>query len=278
MTEALQYEFMQHALISGLLASVICGVIGTLVVVKRIVFIAGGVAHAAYGGVGLAFFLGLPVLASAMGFAVIITAMMAWVTKSQKHRADAVIGVLWAAGMALGVILTDLTPGYQGELISYLFGSILAVPLTEIYFMAGLALLIMALVGFFYHDFLAMSYDEDFSRVRGIPVDMLYVILLVLIAASVVFIVRVVGLILVIALLTIPPLMLERRVKSLSTMIWASILCNLLFTLAGLSLAYHYNLTSGATIISVAVTAYCGSAFLSKIRESLTQKYITEAD
>ncbi|MGA2028324.1 MAG: metal ABC transporter permease, partial [Syntrophobacteraceae bacterium] len=128
MLDAFQSEFMRNALLAGLLASVACGIIGTLVVVNRIVFISGGIAHAAYGGIGLAFFFGIAPLAGAVGFALVIAMIMSAVTLKNKQRADTVVGVLWAVGMALGIIMIDLTPGYNADLMSYLFGSILAVP------------------------------------------------------------------------------------------------------------------------------------------------------
>ena len=132
MLDALQYEFFRNALAAGLLASIICGIMGTMVVVNRIVFLSGGIAHAAYGGIGLAFFLGLPFFASTMVFALAAGMLMAAVTLKAKHRADTVIGVIWAIGMATGIILIDLTPGYHVDLMSYLFGSILTVPRSDL--------------------------------------------------------------------------------------------------------------------------------------------------
>ena len=129
--EALQFEFMRNALMAGLLASIMCGIIGTLVVVNRMVFLSGGIAHAAYGGIGLAFFFGFSYLWGIVGFAL----LMAAISIKTKQRADTIIGVLWAVGMALGVILLDMTPGYNVDLMSYLFGSILTVPTSDLWFM-----------------------------------------------------------------------------------------------------------------------------------------------
>ena len=135
MLEALQFEFMRNALLAGLLASIMCGVIGTFVVVNRIVFISGGIAHAAYGGIGLAFFFGFSYLMGILGFSLLVAAIMAAVSLKTRQRADTIIGVLWAVGMALGVILLDLTPGYNVDLMSYLFGSILTVPTSDLWLM-----------------------------------------------------------------------------------------------------------------------------------------------
>ncbi len=256
MMEALSFEFFRNALLAGLLASVICGVIGSLVVVNRIVFLAGGVAHASYGGVGLAFYLGLPVLPVTAGFSTLAALCMAWVTLTSRERADTVIGVLWAAGMALGIILLDLTPGYNADLMSYLFGSILAVPVEDLWLMAALAAVVLVLVALFARGLLVMSFDTDFARSRGVPVRFLHFLLMGLTALCVVMVIRVVGLILVLALLTIPPFMAERRCRSLAGMMLLSAALSALFCVGGLWLSYSLDLTSGASIIAVACVGF----------------------
>jgi zinc transport system permease protein len=256
MIEALQFEFMRNALAAGILVSLVCGVIGTLVVVNRIVFLAGGIAHAAYGGIGLAFFLDWPFVAGTTSFSLLAAAAMAAVTLKAKHRADAMVGVIWAVGMAAGVILLDLTPGYNVDLMSYLFGSILAVPGSDLWQMGAIGAGVILVVTWYYNDFLAMSYDDEFARLRNVPVTFLYCLLLGMIAVTVVMIIRVVGLILVIALLTIPPFIAEKFTGSLRSMMVASSALSCLFTLSGLWLSYLLNLTSGATIILVAAAGF----------------------
>lgn len=256
MFEVLQFEFMRNALMAGLLTSVICGIIGTFVVVNRIAFLAGGIAHAAYGGIGIAFFFGLPYIVGTLGFTLFAALIMAAVTLKAKDRADTFIGVLWAGGMGLGVLLLDLTPGYNVDLMSYLFGSILAVPKSDLWQMLVMCLSVGFIVIFFYNDFLAMSYDEEFAQLRGVPVKGLYFLLIGMIALSIVMIIRVVGLILVIALLTIPPYIAEKYARSLRMMILISTLLCCMFTIVGLWLSYIFNLTSGSTIIMVAVAAF----------------------
>jgi zinc transport system permease protein len=252
MIEALQFEFMQNALIAGLLASVICGVMGTMVVVNRIVFLSGGIAHAAFGGIGLAFFFGWPYLVGTIGFSVIAALVMALVTLKAKHRADTIIGVIWAIGMAIGILLLDLTPGYNVDLMGYLFGSILTVPDSDIWMMVGVAAVIFGVVTYFYNDYLALSYDEEFAQIRGVRVNTLYVLMIVMLALGVVMIIQVVGLILVIALMTIPPYIAEKYSKSLVSMMVISSVLSALFTVIGLWLSFEFNLTSGASIIIVA--------------------------
>jgi len=233
MWEALQTDFIRNALAAGVLVSIVCGIIGTLVVVNRIVFLAGGIAHAAYGGIGLAFFLGWPYVAGTTAVSLLSAGIMAAVTIKAKHWADAMVGVLWAVGMALGVILLDLSPGYNADLMSYLFGSILTVPASDLWQMGLLGIAVICVVAWYYNDFLAMSYDDEFARLRNVPVTFLYCLLLGMIALAVVMIIRVVGLILVIALLTIPPFIAEKFTGSLRAMMMLSSVLSCLFTVVG---------------------------------------------
>ena len=252
MIEALQFEFMRNALTAGLLASVICGIMGTLVVVNRIVFLSGGIAHAAYGGIGLSFYFGWPYLPGAIGFALAAAMVMAAVSLKAKHRADTIIGVIWALGMACGIILLDLTPGYNVDLMSYLFGSILTVPESDLWIMLVMGVVLTCLAAIFYPDLLALSYDEEFARIRGVPVRALYFMLVGMLAVAIVMVIQVVGLILVIALLTIPPFIVEKHAKSLFQMMVGSSLLGAIFTVSGLWLSFAFDLTSGASIIMVA--------------------------
>jgi len=272
MIEALQFEFMQNALLAGLLTSIICGIMGTLVVVNRVVFLSGGIAHAAYGGIGLAFFMGWPFLMGAMSFTLIIALLMAAITLKAKHRADTMIGVMWAVGMAVGIILIDLTPGYNVDLMSYLFGSILTVPDADIWIMLAVGVMILGVVTYFYHDYLALSYDEEFAKIRGVPVKALYFLLIGMLAVSIVFIIQVVGLILVIALLTIPPYIAEKYSQSLSVMMVLSSLLSAFFTVIGLWLSYAYNLTSGASIILVAGTGFLLSLVIESVLSKISKR------
>ena len=256
MLDALQFEFMRHALVAGLLASIICGIMGTLVVANRIVFLSGGIAHAAYGGIGLAFFMGWPYLVGTIGFSLAAALVMAAVTLHARHRADTIIGVIWAVGMATGIILLDLTPGYNVDLMSYLFGSILTVPTGDLWIMLGTGIGVTGFVAVFYQDLLTLSYDEEFARIRGVPVNALYFALIGLLAVSIVMVIQVVGLILVIALLTIPPFIVERYAQSLFQMMVGASVLGAVFTVAGLWLSYAFDLTSGASIIMVAGAAF----------------------
>ncbi len=265
MIEALQFDFMQNALTAGLLASVICGIMGTLVVVNRIVFLSGGIAHAAYGGIGLAFYFKWPYLPGTIGFSLFAAMVMAAISYTVKHRADTIIGVIWALGMAFGIILIDMTPGYNVDLMSYLFGSILTVPRSDLIIMAIVGVMMTILVVYFYQDLLAMSYDEEFARIRGVPVKKLYFGLIGMLAVAIVLVIQVVGLILVIALLTIPPFIVEKYANSLVQMMVASSLLGAVFTVTGLWFSYRYNLTSGASIIMVSGIVFLISLVVDKM-------------
>ncbi|MCJ7593726.1 MAG: metal ABC transporter permease [Desulfobacterales bacterium] len=268
MWEALQFEFMRNALLAGLLVSIVCGVLGTLVVVNRIVFISGGIAHAAYGGIGIAIYTGFPPVLGAALFSIAVSMVMGVASLKSRQRADTIIGVMWALGMALGIILIERTPGYNVDVMSYLFGSILSVPRVDIWYMASLDVAVLLVTLFLYKEFIAMSYDEEFSFLVGMPVRLLYFALLAMISLSIVMIIRVVGLILVIALLTIPPYIAEKYTTSLARMMVLSSVLGMFFTMAGLWFSYRYNLTSGATIIMVAGLAFFASMGIDSIRGS----------
>lgn len=252
----LGYGFMRNAFLAGILVSIVCGVIGTLVVLNKIVFLSGGIAHAAYGGVGLAFYLGIDPVIGAVSFSLISSLIMGLVQRKTRQRADTLIGVLWAVGMALGVIFINLSPGYKPDLMSYLFGSILAVSKLDIWLMFGVAVLVLILVSLFYKWFLAISFDETFARIRNLPVDLIYMLMITLIGLTVVVAMRVVGLIMIIALLTIPPAIANLFSKSMWKIMLIAAFLSILFTTTGLILSYTLNLTSGATIILLAGAVY----------------------
>jgi zinc transport system permease protein len=256
MLEALQYDFMRNALAAGVLASIACGIVGVYVVVKRIVFISGGISHASFGGIGLGYFLGINPVLGALFFTVASALGMGLMSRRTKLSEDTAIGIFWAVGMALGVIFVGLTPGYAPGLLSYLFGNILTVPGTDLFIMLILNAIIIAVVLSLYKEFLAMSFDEEFSVVVGIPAEPLYLVLLCLVALTVVILIRVVGVILVIALLTIPAAVAKQFTYSLRKMMLLSIAFGIAFAILGLWLSYLFNLASGATIVLVSGVSF----------------------
>ena len=263
MIEALEFEFMRNALTAGLLTSIACGIIGTLVVLNRKVFISAGIAHAAYGGVGLGYYLRVNPMWSALVFSLLAALGMGVVERNTQERSDTLIGVMWAVGMAMGVILIDLTDGYKTDLMSFLFGSVLTVATSDLICMAILDLVIIVVVAIFHKELLALSFDELFATVQNVPVERLYYVLICMIAITVVMLMRVVGLIMVIALLTMPAAISSIYVRDMRKMMVVASVLGMLFTTAGLWLSYTLDLTSGATIILVATCFY----FLSMARQ-----------
>jgi zinc transport system permease protein len=263
--ESFSYIFMQRALLAGVMVSIACGVIGTYVVIKRIVFISGGIAHAAYGGIGLGYYFGINPVFGAIVFSLASAWGMGLVERKTRQRSDTLIGVLWALGMAIGIIFIDKTPGYKADLMSYLFGSILAVPRQDLVIMAILNGIILLLVTLFYHELQAIAFDEPYAEVENIPVNFLYLMLLTMIGFTVVMMMRVVGLIMVIALLTIPAAISGLFVRDLKKMMLMSVVLGIIFTVIGLYLSFFFNLTSGATIILVAGVTYLASLGLHQV-------------
>ncbi|MFC1944311.1 metal ABC transporter permease [Chloroflexota bacterium] len=269
MLEALGYDFMQNALMAGVLAAVACGIVGAYVVVKRVVFISGGIAHASFGGIGLGYLAGVSPVLGAVFFALASALGMGLIVKKTNLPEDTVIGILWAMGMAMGIIFIGLAPGYAPDLFSYLFGNILTVPSSDLLLMLALDLVIISIVIALYKEFLALSFDEEFSTVAGVPVGGLYLLLLCLIALTVVVLIRVVGIILVIALLTIPPSLAKQFTYDLRKMMLLAILFGVGFTFGGLWISYEFELASGATIILLAGTVLLASYGISGIRRRL---------
>ncbi|NMB39395.1 MAG: metal ABC transporter permease [Firmicutes bacterium] len=260
-----KYSFIQNAVIAGVLSSLACGITGTYVVVKRITFISGGIAHAVLGGMGVAYYLGVDPLVGAVITALLSAVLLGLVNLKAKQHEDTVIGALWAVGMAVGIIFMSLTPGYNVDLMSFLFGNILMVTRPALRVLLLLDLIILLIVAIFYRQFLLVCFDEEYARLRGLPVDFLYILLLCLIALTVVILIKVVGLILVIALLTLPAAVSGLFTRSLRQMMGGAIVLGLLFTLVGLIISYNLNLPSGAMIIIVAGSSYLCALGLHKL-------------
>lgn len=259
------YDFMRNALYASLLVGVACGLIGTLVVLNRIVFLGGGIAHAAYGGIGLAYYFGQDPMLGAILFSILSALGMGLVHLRTKARSDTLIGVMWSIGMAIGIIFVSLTPGFKADLMSYLFGSLLAVSGADLRLMAVVVVLVIAFVVLLYRSLQAISFDETFSTVRNLPVAVLYLVMLVMIGLTVVVAMRVVGLIMVIAMLTIPPATANLFLKDMKGMILLSIGLGWLFSTVGLIVSFALNLQAGSVIILVASLSYLLAAGVKKL-------------
>ena len=261
-TALAQHAFLQTAVAAALLASVGCGVMGTYVVVKRIAFIAGGIAHSVLGGMGAAVYFGFDPLHGALLAAITAALLIGWVRLHWQAQEDTLIGALWAIGMAIGVIFISKTPGYQSDLMSYLFGNILLVPRESLWFMLAMDIVLLVVVAVYHRQLLAVVFDEEFARLRGIPVGFFYLLLLNLVAVTVVLLIQVVGLILVLALLTLPAAVAGHYVHSLGRMMLIASLLGSVLSVVGLALSYGPDLPAGPTIILLAGCVYVGSALL----------------
>ncbi|TNF72695.1 MAG: metal ABC transporter permease [Acidobacteria bacterium] len=256
----LSYEFVRNAIYAGLLASVLCGVIGTFVVVKRLVFVSGGISHAAFGGLGVCYFMGIQPLAGAAATAVLAALWLGSVGHGRERSRDASIGVLWAVGMAVGAIFIFKTPGYAPNLMTYLFGNILTVERGDV------LLTLIGLLVIFFEEFVAVAFDEEFAKVQGVPVRGFTTLLMVLVALSVVLLIQLVGIILVIALLTIPPVIGLMLTRSFHQVMILSTLIGAVMTLGGLALSYGFDLPSGPTIVLLGTVLMLAVALLRRMR------------
>jgi len=259
-------SFLYYALLAGLLASIACGLTGPYVVVKRISFLAGGISHSVLSGMGAAIFFGFDPVAGALAAAVVGAVLIGYISLQWRIHEDTLISALWAIGMASGILFMAKTPGYQTDLMSYLFGNILLVSAANLRFMLITDVILLLAITVWYRQFLAVVFDEEFARLRGVPVMFFYLLLLTLIAVTVVMLIQVVGLIMVLALLTLPAAMAAQYVRTLSRMMLLSILFGSLFTFFGLALSYSMDLPTGPTIILLAGGCYILSTLLSKIR------------
>jgi zinc transport system permease protein len=255
-------QFLQHAVLAGVLAGIGCGVMGTYVVVKRIGYLAGGIAHAVLGGMGIAYFFGRDPIIGALIAALAAAVAVGWISRRGRQHVDTIIGALWAVGMAIGILFISQTPGYNVDLLSYLFGNILMVAPQDLWFIAILDLIIVLVVVLFYRQFLAVTFDEEFALLRGVPVGFFDLLLLSMVALTVVMLIRVVGLILVIALLTLPAAIAGQYVRSLGRMMVVAIGLGVAFAVGGLALSYGPDLPAGASIIVLAGVTYLLSTAL----------------
>ncbi|WP_321370247.1 metal ABC transporter permease [uncultured Draconibacterium sp.] len=247
--ELFSYDFFQKAFLAAVFASISCGIIGAYIVSRRIVFISGGITHASFGGIGLAFFLGFNPLLGAVLFAVLSALGIQFFTKVAEIREDSSIAIWWSLGMALGIIFVFLTPGYTPNLMSYLFGNILTVTTSELWWMFLLNVVVVVFFSVFLRKILYIAFDEEFARTAGLPVNLFNYLIIVLIALTVVLNIRVVGIILILSLLTIPQASANLFTKDFKRLLVLSSLFAFIGTISGLFISYFLNIPSGAAII-----------------------------
>ncbi len=251
-----QYEFLQNAIAVCLISSVICGIIGVIVTEKKFLMLSGGIAHTSYGGVGLGYLLGFEPIIGALLFSTASALIIGKINRSKRVYTDIVISLLWSAGMALGIAFTGLMKGYPPDMNSYLFGNILSVTKTDVYLMLGLSLVTLFIFVSFKSSWTAYLFDSTFAEISGINTAFLEYTLLILVALCVVVLIKAVGIILVLALLSAPAACSALVTKTLKARIILSIVLTLIFNISGLVLSYYLNIASGATIVLVAVITY----------------------
>lgn len=251
-----EYQFLQNAIIAALLASIVCGVIGTIIIEKKIIMMSGGIAHTAYGGVGLGYLLGFTPMIGAVIFAVLAAFGVGAVKRHGKVHTDIVIALLWSLGMALGIAFIGMMPGYAPDMTSYLFGNILSVTRADILLMFILTCVVVFIVAMLFNDWKSYLFDEQFASLNGMKTVFLEYLLLVLVALSVVVLIRVAGIILVLALLTAPAACSALLSKKLKVRMIFAVIFGIIFCLAGLALSYAANISSGACIVIISVIAY----------------------
>lgn len=261
--DILLYPFFQRALIGVVILSVAMAIVGTYVMSRRLVFISGGITHACFGGLGLGYWLGVSPIAMAAVAAVAGSLGVEWLTARQRVRSDSAIAVIWALGMALGILFIFLTPGYVPELNTFLFGNVLTVTASDLWLFAGFTLLLALFFAFGFKTIVAVAFDADFARVNRLPVRFVNIAMTVFVAVAIVLAVRLVGIMLLMSLLTLPQMIAEIRCRRFGRLIRVSVLIAVLAGVAGLFLSYFINVPASATIVLL-LTAVYAVARLSK--------------
>lgn len=273
------YQFMRNALIASVLSSILCGIIGVIVVEKKLVMMSGGIAHTSYGGVGLGYFLGFEPIIGAFLFSITAAVGMGFAKRKGKINSDAVIGMFWSLGMALGILFIKLMNGYPPDISSYLFGNILAVTMSNLYMMIALTALVSLCIIMFFNHWKAYLFDEEFTSVIGVKKVVMDFALLIMIAMSVVVLIRVAGIVLVIALLTVPAATSALLSNKLKNRMIISIILGIIYCFSGLTCSYYLDIPSGATIVVLSVLCYTVLSITKAIAlKAKNKKYLQDKD
>ena len=255
------WDLIGNSIYAGILISIAIGIIGSLIVINKATSITGSIAHGSFGGIGIGIFLGVNIQLSTTIFTLLLALLLAVITTYYKHRADSLIGVIWALGMSVGIIFLNLAPGYNADALSYLFGNILLIEKNDLFMMSGVDLLLLVSIIILYNRFLAMSYDMEFLKVRGINGALLYTYFLVLTSLTIVMSVRAIGIILILALFTIPPLIAEKFTRKFYQMIVLSSFLSAVFIISGILISYFYDLAPTPVIVILAAMGLFLSMF-----------------
>jgi len=255
------WDLISNSVYASILLSIAIAIIGSLIVINKTTAITGSIAHGSFGGIGLALYLGSSVILTTSIFTIVLAIILAFITIKFPHRQDSLIGVIWAIGMSIGIIFLSLTPGYQSDALSYLFGNILLVENKDLIFMGIIDILILISIIFLYNRFIAMSYDKEFLTLRGINANLLYTYFLILTSLTIVMSVRAIGIILILALFTIPALIAEKFTKKFFSMMILSGILGLIFMISGIIISYFYDISPTPAIVIIASIALFLSLF-----------------
>ncbi len=254
--ELFTYQFLQNAVLAGILASIVCGIIGVIIVEKKMLMIGGGIAHTAYGGVGLGYLAGFPPILGAFLAALIAAFGIGFAKRKGGVQTDVVIALFWSLGMALGIAFIGMMPGYPPDMTSYLFGNILSVTHDELLMMALLSAAVVFVVVLLFQDWKSFLFDPQFAAINGMKTTFLEYLLLVLVALTVVVLIRVAGIILVLALLAAPAAIACLLSRHLKTRMCIAVFCGIFFCCAGLTASNYLNIASGASIVILSAASY----------------------
>lgn len=276
----LNYTFMQNAIIAAILASIVTGIIGTIAIEKKLISMSGGVAHASFGGIGLGYLLGFEPIWGGLGFAVGSSMLISKLSQGKKINADTLTGILWSFGMALGILFISLAPGYMPDMTSYLFGDILSISKSAILYMAVFTAVILFVFIMLYNYWIAYLFDEEYAKARKINIRVIRLLVYLLIPIGIIVLIRIVGIILTIALMTAPTSIAKLFFKSFGKVVISSIFISMFFCIVGLVVSYYINIPSGVCIIIITTIVYLTILFLKNTIQNKihTKKKHEEAD
>ena len=258
----LNYTFMQNALLAAILASIVTGIIGTIAIEKKLISMSGGIAHASFGGIGLGYLLGFEPIWGGLAFAIGSSALISKLSLSKKIKADTLTGVLWSFGMALGILFISLKPGYMPDMTSYLFGDILSISNSAVLYMSLITVVILFVFVLMYNYLIIYLFDEEFAKAKNINVSFIRFMVYLIIPIGIIVLIRIVGIILTIALMTTPTSIAKLFFKSFGKVVISSILISMFFCITGLIISYYINIPSGVCIIVITTIVYLTILFI----------------
>lgn len=245
----LSHGFYQNAFLGALFASIACGIIGTYIVIRRLVFVSGGITHASMGGIGIGIFAGIDPILGALGFSILSAFGIEWLSSREGVREDSAIATLWSLGMAIGIIFIYLTPGFAPNISDYLFGNILTVTKIDILLLAILSVLLIVIFCLFRREILYTAFDPDFAKTRNLPVKFIKYMMMMFIAITIVLSIRLVGIVLLMSLLTVPQMTANLLTSNFNRMLSLSVIIGFVGCVVGLLLSAILDVPSGVFII-----------------------------